>query len=251
MRLYSLTLLPISPNLKLMPFHKKTCDKLHVTSDKKLKSIVKCSGEAGSNVRKSSGFTLIELLVVIAIIGILAAFAFASFTSAQARARDAQRKSDFNQLQKALQAFYNDHGRYPTSFAPNNDFSAVGSWSDGGTTLNANWSAQGTTGNTRDNWLNLFGTPPTGYMKKIPVDPKNIDIGPWPWQWNSAIPVNYGYAYLSDASGSHYILAGWLENTSDSKVISNNDVPDPWNPSKLLYRDQGWAGKYTYVVTDQ
>ena len=53
--------------------------------------------------RKSKGFTLIELLVVIAIIGILASFAIASFTSAQAKGRDSRRKADLDALKKAFE----------------------------------------------------------------------------------------------------------------------------------------------------
>ncbi len=52
---------------------------------------------------KKRGFTLIELLVVISIIGILAAFIVASFTSAQAKARDSRRKADLDALKKALE----------------------------------------------------------------------------------------------------------------------------------------------------
>src|SRR3990170_5159006 len=49
------------------------------------------------------GFTLIELLVVIVIIGILASFAIASFTSAQAKGRDSRRKADLDAVKKALE----------------------------------------------------------------------------------------------------------------------------------------------------
>ena len=57
-----------------------------------------------SNLKlKQKGFTLIELLVVIAILGILAGFIVASFTSAQKKARDSQRKSDLDALKKALE----------------------------------------------------------------------------------------------------------------------------------------------------
>jgi len=57
---------------------------------------------------KHKGFTLIELLVVISIIGILAAFIVASFTSAQAKGRDARRKADIDALQKALELSKSD-----------------------------------------------------------------------------------------------------------------------------------------------
>src|SRR5438034_6926778 len=68
----------------------------------------------------SSGFTLIELLVVISVIGILAAGLlllinpFAQFQ----KARDAQRKSDLGQIQKALELYSQDTGgNYPVSNA--------------------------------------------------------------------------------------------------------------------------------------
>lgn len=57
---------------------------------------------------KKRGFTLIELLVVISIIGILAAFIVASFTSAQAKSRDARRKADLDALKKSLELFKGD-----------------------------------------------------------------------------------------------------------------------------------------------
>ncbi|OHA09369.1 MAG: hypothetical protein A3B37_02285 [Candidatus Sungbacteria bacterium RIFCSPLOWO2_01_FULL_59_16] len=63
--------------------------------------------------RPKSGFTLIELLVVIAIIGLLASIVFASLNSARAKARDAKRRSDLNQLRTALELYYSNHGNYP------------------------------------------------------------------------------------------------------------------------------------------
>jgi len=65
------------------------------------------------NAIKKSGFTLIELLVVIAILGILATVGLGSFQSSQMKGRDAQRKSDLSQIQKALEMYYNDNGKYP------------------------------------------------------------------------------------------------------------------------------------------
>jgi prepilin-type N-terminal cleavage/methylation domain-containing protein len=59
------------------------------------------------------GFTLIELLVVISIIGIISAVLLANFNSARERARDAQRKADFRNIQTGLRLFYNDHNYYP------------------------------------------------------------------------------------------------------------------------------------------
>ena len=65
--------------------------------------------------RNNSGFTLIELLVVMAIIGILTTIAASSFISVQLKASDARRKHDLEQIQKALEMYYNDKGRYPVA----------------------------------------------------------------------------------------------------------------------------------------
>jgi len=95
---------------------------------------------------KKTGFTLIELLVVIAILGILATVGLGSFQSSQMKGRDAQRKSDLSQIQKALEMYYNDKGAYPTSIP------------------------------TRGNeWRDTSVTGGTLYMKSVPGDPKGGD----------------------------------------------------------------------------
>jgi len=89
---------------------------------------------------KSLGFTLIELLVVIAVISLLATVGMGSFRSSQIKARDGQRKSDLGQIQKALEMYYNDYGKYPDSVP-----AGGGAWQDEKGTL---------------------------YMKEVPKDPK-------------------------------------------------------------------------------
>jgi type II secretion system protein G len=89
------------------------------------------------------GFTLMELLIVIAILGILATIGLGSFRSSQIKGRDAQRKSDLSQIQKALEMYYNDYGEYPES-------------------LPAGGSA----------WQDTKGTL---YMKEVPKDPKDFN----------------------------------------------------------------------------
>lgn len=59
------------------------------------------------------GFTLIELLVVIAIIGILAGIVLASLGSVRGVTRDTERLSDIRTLQKALELYHAQNGRYP------------------------------------------------------------------------------------------------------------------------------------------
>ncbi|MGB9706948.1 MAG: type IV pilin protein, partial [Microgenomates group bacterium] len=64
-------------------------------------------------IKPKFGFTLIELLVAVAILGILATVGLGSFQSSQMKGRDARRKSDLSQIQKALEMYYNDKGAYP------------------------------------------------------------------------------------------------------------------------------------------
>ena len=68
-------------------------------------------------IQAQRGFTLIELLVVIAIIGLLASIVIASLSTVQAKARDARRVEDVNQLQKALTIYMSNIGTYPISTA--------------------------------------------------------------------------------------------------------------------------------------
>jgi len=98
-------------------------------------------------------FTLIELLVVIAIIGMLSALLVPNFMGARERARDAQRKSDLKQIQKALEMYRQDQTppAYPTATA----------------------SRLGSCGNSLS-----FGS--TVYMNKIPCDP----LGPTPYYYS-------------------------------------------------------------------
>lgn len=77
------------------------------------------------------GFTLVELLVVIVLIGMLTAFLASNYIGVRQRARDAQRKSDVQQLRSALELYRADRGVYPASA----QFPSCGSaFADGATT---------------------------------------------------------------------------------------------------------------------
>jgi prepilin-type N-terminal cleavage/methylation domain-containing protein len=66
-----------------------------------------------SNIKH--GFTLVELLVVISIIIILMGLLFPAFKGAQDQAKRAQAKNDLTQIVTAVNAFYTEYGRYPTT----------------------------------------------------------------------------------------------------------------------------------------
>ena len=66
---------------------------------------------------RSKGLTLIELLVVIAIIGILASVVLASLNSARKKGRDAKRVADIQQVQLALELYFDANSAYPTALA--------------------------------------------------------------------------------------------------------------------------------------
>jgi type II secretion system protein G len=70
----------------------------------------------------SRGFTLIELIVVIGILAILSVFLLLAVNPLEQyqKAQDARRKSDLSQIQKALEAYYQDKGRYPANSTDGN-----------------------------------------------------------------------------------------------------------------------------------
>ena len=58
-------------------------------------------------------FTLIELLLAMVIMSILALLLTNNFVTTLKRGRDAQRKNDLSQIQKALEIYYEDNQSYP------------------------------------------------------------------------------------------------------------------------------------------
>jgi general secretion pathway protein G len=144
------------------------------------------------------GFTLIELLVVIAIIGMLSALLVPNFMGARERARDAQRKSDLKQIQKALEIYRQDQNppAYPTAGPTANSFGSCGS---------------------------QFGST-TIYMNKIPCDP----LGPTPYYY---LPDNNNLTYTLCAcienKADSDATAGNCSNTCPSSIIKNYIVNQP------------------------
>lgn len=125
-----------------------------------------------------AGFTLIEILVVIAIIGIITAVVMVSLSTARSKGRDAKRKSDLSQLQKALELYETDD--HPTSYP-----STGGQW----------WGVSANGGNRGTSGANAYIPELTpSYISYLPTDPTNNTTG-----WS-------GYLYRSDGT-SYKLLA--------------------------------------------
>lgn len=124
------------------------------------------------------GFTLVELLVVMAIIGILSTLGLVSFRNAQPKSRDSRRKSDLEQVQRALEMYYNDYNDYPSS---NGGAIQIGS------TLT--WGVS-----------EMKDSKGTIYMKELPKDPTGNP--------------EYCYVYINKS----FKLYARLENTNDPVV---------------------------------
>lgn len=97
---------------------------------------------------EASGFTLIELLVAMAVIAILVTLVGGNYISIKRKARDAQRKHDLEQMQRALEMYFNDKGRYPDPV----DLPTPG-----------------------NPWQDTEVAGGTLYIKSMPVDPKGAD----------------------------------------------------------------------------
>lgn len=132
--------------------------------------------------RQKTGFTLIELLVAMTIIGILAVIGLRAFTGAQAKSRDAKRKNDLSSIARALEVYYNDYNRYPTSNAG---------------IING----CGPAGTTACPWGSTFATNGATYMQLLPNDPKG--------------------SYFYVGSGSDYQLYARLENLEDNAAAKS------------------------------
>lgn len=129
-----------------------------------------------SLLARQSGFTLIEILVVVAIIGIIASVVMVSLSTARSKGRDARRKADLVQLQKALELYENTNSNYPDT---------GGAWF--GVSVNG--------GNKTTSGVNAYipGLTPN-FVSVLPVDPKGVTTA-----WS-------GYLYRSDGT-SYKLLA--------------------------------------------
>ena len=76
---------------------------------------------------KKKGFTLIELLVVVAIIAVLATVVIAAIGTPRGDSRNSARLSQVREVEKALELYFNQFGRYPDTL---NDLVTSGAMSE-------------------------------------------------------------------------------------------------------------------------
>jgi prepilin-type N-terminal cleavage/methylation domain-containing protein len=152
------------------------------------KMILKQVQNDGFEIDPKRGFTLMELVVVMAILAILSTGGVATYVRSLKRGRDAQRKSDLAQVQKALETYFNDKNSYPDS----NATGQIVACSAGACV----WGTDG---------LEDISVPVavrTVYMKLLPKDPVSAQK----------------YFYTSD--GLSYQLYAKLENDDDLQAVS-------------------------------
>lgn len=134
----------------------------------------------------SLGFTLVELLVVIGILSILIAGVLITLNpfSQFQKAKDAARKSDLFQIQKALEVYSQDNGRYPVSSSSSPTLRIV--------------RLDGTTADWGQNWQ--------PYITTLPKDSTS----------------SKHYVYYSSSTGQSYWLYASLDRPNDPQLCNSN-----------------------------
>lgn len=152
------------------------------------------------NSRNTRAFTLIELLVVIAIIAVLIGLAFPAFRGIQDQAKKTVAKNDLTQIVVAVNAFYTEYGRYPTS--DTTDASAT--YGPGGAHTN----------DALLNELRAIGTLTLNTRQIVFINPPDAKDQNNP---RSGIKISDGRYY--DAWGSEYAVA--IDADYDNQITPN------------------------------
>ena len=195
-----------------------------------------------SSIDRNEGFTLIELLVVIAIIAVLLGFIFPVFQGVQDRAKKVQAKNDLTQIATAVNAFYTEYGRYPTTATTD----ATATYGPGGSTaengnLLGELRATTTALNTRQ--IVFISPPDSGDQSNPRSGIKSTTSGyydPWGTEYaialdadydNQITPNPYGNNNGAGASPLRQGVIAWSHgkdkqpgNKGDNKFTGSDDV---------------------------
>lgn len=160
-------------------------------------------------------FSLIELLIVIVIIAILSTLIIYSVGNAQAKARDAKRKSDIKAISVALEAYKSQKGRYPAMCATGPSF--YHAYSSKVSFEKISVDNFGCTAGDR-----IYALLQQGYISSVPLDPSTQG--------------NQGYYYYSDGFGKSYKILSYGPELLDAGMSSDackktaGEYYDPYAP---------------------
>ena len=165
---------------------------------------------------RAGGFTLIELLIVIGIIAILIGLLFPAFKGVQDQARRTQAKNDLTQIVTAVNAFYTEYGRYPTTATTD----AAATYGPGGSTtenggLFSELRATSTTLNTRQI---VFISPPDAKDQNNPRSGIKTSTGGYYDPWGSE------YAVALDADYNNQVANPYTSNAGATPNLQNGVI---------------------------
>jgi len=150
---------------------------------------------------RQSGFTLVEILVVVSILGLLSTLTMVSLNTARMKTRDTVRVADMEQLEAALDIYYNDNKTYPVCQSSH--------WNSAREDRGAIF--------TDDVYTNcylglkavLVDSSPA-YWSNMAMDPLNID---------NKFATNDTYAYRYISNGEEYAVVYNLEAMVGNQII--------------------------------
>jgi prepilin-type N-terminal cleavage/methylation domain-containing protein len=165
---------------------------------------------------RAGGFTLIELLIVIGIIAILIGLLFPAFKGVQDQARRTQAKNDLTQIVTAVNAFYTEYGRYPTTATTD----ATATYGPGGSAtenggLFSELRATSTTLNTRQI---VFISPPDAKDQNNPRSGIKTSTGGYYDPWGSE------YAVALDADYNNQVVNPYTSNAGATPNLQNGVI---------------------------
>jgi prepilin-type N-terminal cleavage/methylation domain-containing protein len=180
---------------------------------------------------RTAAFTLIELLVVIVIIAVLMGVAFPVFSSIQNQAKKTQAKNDVTQIVTAVNAFYTEYGRYPTS-ATTDTAATYGS----GTSSNVLFNELRNKGGTINTRQIVFVSPAEDASQTAPKGKLGSD-GQFHDPWGSA------YAIRIDADYDNQVLNPYGTNGAGADPIRQGVIA--WSLGKDTKPGKDGDSKFT------